>query len=152
MGSNSTLAPNQIASGFLPLSLFQLAGSKQGDAEPVTTVVFAILRNGSLFSIERNQGSNGSIETAVGSPVVSLTVGVEKSFTNLPDPVIINVRIQVEVITSMPPFINSLFVSLRTLLTHDVCPMTLIYKVQIHNAHVKSCVSLTDLYSYRMGD
>ena len=105
MGSNSTLAPNQIASGFLPLSLFQLAGSRQGDAEPVP-VVFAILRNGSLFSIERNQGSNRNIETAVGSPVVSLTVGVDKSFTNLPDPVIINVRIQVEVITFMPPFTN----------------------------------------------
>ena len=96
VGSESALAPDQIASGFLPLSLFELAGLKQEDGEPVP-VVFAILRNGSLFSIERNQGRNEGVSTAVGSPVVSLTVGLSKTFTNLPDPVIINVRIQVEV-------------------------------------------------------
>ena len=96
MGNESALAPDQIASGFLPLPLFQLAGSKQEDGEPVP-VVFTILRNGSLFSIERNQGTNEDVNTTVGSPVVSLTVGLNKTFTNLTDPVIINVRIQVEV-------------------------------------------------------
>ena len=96
VGNESALAPDQIASGFLPLPLFQLAGSKQEDGEPVP-VVFAILRNGGLFSIERNQGTNEDVNTTVGSPVVSLTVGLNKTFTNLTDPVIINVRIQVEV-------------------------------------------------------
>ena len=96
VGTESGLAPDQIASGFLPLSLLQLAGSKQENDEPVP-VVFAILRNGSLFSIERNQGSDEFVSTAVGSPVVSITVGLNKTFTNLPDPVVINVIVQVEV-------------------------------------------------------
>lgn len=37
------------------------------------------------------------LETSVGSPVVSLTVGVNRTFMNLPNPVIVNVRIMVEV-------------------------------------------------------
>ena len=94
VGNDSTLAPDQIASGFLPLSLFQRAGSDEG---PIP-VVFAILRTGRLFSIERNnQGNQGGVSTMVGSAVVSLTVGVSRTFRNLQDPVIVNVRIQVEV-------------------------------------------------------
>ena len=37
------------------------------------------------------------LNTTVGSPVVSLTVGVDRQFSDLPEPVIVNVRIQVEV-------------------------------------------------------
>ena len=60
-------------------------------------MVFAVFRTGRLFSIEGNQGTNPDISTTVGSAVVSLTVGVNRTFKNLPDPVVVNVRIQVEV-------------------------------------------------------
>ena len=59
--------------------------------------MFAILRTGNLFSVEQNQGNVQGVNTAVGSPVVSLTVGVDRQFRNLPDHVIVNVRIQIEV-------------------------------------------------------
>lgn len=93
LGNNSALAPDQLASGFLPLSLFEML---RDDGESIP-IVLAILRSGNLFSIERNQGSVEGMETSVGSPVVSLTVGVDRTFTNLPDPVVVNVRIMVEV-------------------------------------------------------
>ena len=59
--------------------------------------MFAVLRTGGLFSIENNQDDAKNVMTSVGSPVVSLTVGVDKTFTDLPDPVIVNVRILVQV-------------------------------------------------------
>ena len=94
MGDGNTLAPDQIASGFLPGSMFELLESKSGEPIPV---VIAVLRTGQLFSIESNQGDVGGRETTVGSPVVSLTVGVNQTFTNLLDPIIVNVRILVKV-------------------------------------------------------
>ena len=95
MASDNTLAPDQIASGFLPESLFKLIESmKSGEPIPL---VLAVLRTGQLFTIENNQRDVEGLETSVGSPVVSLTVGVEQTFTDLSDPVVVNVRIQVEV-------------------------------------------------------
>ena len=93
IGNDSTLAPDEIASGFLPFSLFEMFGP---DEESIP-IVFAVLRSGSLFSIEGNQGDVEGLETSVGSPVVSLTAGVNRTFINLPDPVIVNVRILVPV-------------------------------------------------------
>ena len=95
IGNDNTLslAPDEIASGFLPSSLFQMFDSNE-DSVPL---IFAVLRSGSLFSIERNQGDVEGLETSVGSPVVSLIVGVNKTFRNLPNPVIVNVRILVQV-------------------------------------------------------
>ena len=93
LGDDSTLEPDQLASGFLPLSLFERLDS---DEENIP-IVFAILRTGNLFSIERNQGDVEGLNTTVGTPVVSLTVGVEREFRDLADPVIVNVRIQIAV-------------------------------------------------------
>ena len=93
IGNDSTLAPDEIASGFLPLSLFELFDPN----EESIPIVLAVLRSGSLFSIEGNQGDVEGLETLVGSPVVSLTAGVNRTFINLPDPVIVNVRILVPV-------------------------------------------------------
>lgn len=56
--------------------------------------MFAVLGTGGLFSIARNQVNERN--TTVGSPVVSLTVGVNKTFVNLPDPVVVNVQIVLE--------------------------------------------------------
>ena len=97
MGDGNTLAPDQIASGFLPGSLFELLESKKSKSGEPIPVVIAVLRTGQLFSIENNQGDVGGRETTVGSPVVSLTVGVNQTFTNLLDPIIVNVRILVKV-------------------------------------------------------
>ena len=93
VGNDSGLAEDEIASGFLPLSLFQLIDSE----DMFIPVVLAVFRTGSLFSIEGNQGENEDLETSVGSPVVSLTAGVNQTLKNLTDPVIVNVRILVEV-------------------------------------------------------
>ena len=93
VGNDSGLAEDEIASGFLPLSLFQLIESE----DMSIPIVLAVFRTGILFSIEGNQGDIEGLETSVGSPVVSLTAGVNQTFRNLPDPVIVNVRILVEV-------------------------------------------------------
>ena len=93
LGDDSTLEPDQLASGFLPLSLFE---NFDQDKENIP-FVFAILRTGNLFSIERNQGGVEGLNITVGSPIVSLTVGVDRQFSDLPEPVIVNVRMQVEV-------------------------------------------------------
>ena len=71
--------------------------SNRGDMVTVP-IVFAVLRTGSLFSVDEGQESTSGLVTSVGSPVVSLTVGVNEAFTNLPDPVIVNVRILVQVL------------------------------------------------------
>ena len=97
MGNESTLAPDQIASGFLPGSLFELIESKELSSGKPIPVLIAVLKTGQLFSIENNQRDVGDRETTVGSPVVSLTVGVNQTFTNLLDPIIVNVRILVKV-------------------------------------------------------
>ena len=142
VGNDSGLAEDEIASGFLPLSLFE----SEDMSIPIVLVVF---RTGILFSIEGNQSDIEGLETSVGSPVVSLTAGVNQTFRNLPDPVIVNVRILVEVskmaslnrnqLSKFVPVCNikelefqllSLY-SLRTLQTHDVYLMTLINKVCI---------------------
>ena len=96
-GDDDELADDQIASGFLPLSLFDVVALNEDYTEDVP-IVLAILRTGSLFSIENNQqGTAAGFNTTVGSPVVSLIVGVNQTFTDLPDPVIVNVRILVQV-------------------------------------------------------
>ena len=97
LGSNDGLAEDQIASGFLPPSLFDLLGSNENYTENVP-ILLAILRTGSLFTIDNNQQDTAAgFNTTVGSPVVSLTAGVDQTFTNLQDPVIINIRVLVQV-------------------------------------------------------
>ena len=91
--NNRTLAPDEIASALLPLSLYELFDSN----EESVPFVFSVLRSGSLFSIEGNQGDVEDLDTSVGSPVVSLTTGVNRAFQNLLDPVTVNVRILVQV-------------------------------------------------------
>ena len=92
IGNDSTLAPDEIASGLLPPSLFV---NEPFDSN--VPIVLAVLRSGDLFSIEGNQGDVEGLETLVGSPVVSLTAGVNRTFRQLSDPVIVNVRILVQV-------------------------------------------------------
>ena len=106
IGNDSTLGPDEIASGFLPLSLFDLFDSN----EESVPIVFAVLRSGSLFSIEGNQGNVDNLETSVGSPVVSLTAGSNRTFRNLPEPVIVNVRIQVQVCSTILQSIDMLII------------------------------------------
>ena len=95
VGNESGLASDQIASGFLPQSLFD----KIRDEVDTMPIVFSVILNGSLFSLNgQNEESSGGMMTLVGSPVVSLTVAVPgKTFENLQDPVIVNVRILVKV-------------------------------------------------------
>ena len=95
VGNESGLASGQIASGFLPQSLFD----KIRDQVDTVPIIFSVIQNGSLFSLNgQNEESSSGMMTLVGSPVVSLTVVVPgKTFENLPDPVIVNVRILVEV-------------------------------------------------------
>ena len=58
---------------------------------------FVVYNTGALFPItnatEQVQGTNASITTVVGSPVLSATVGSEQNFSNLTEPVRVLLRL-----------------------------------------------------------
>ena len=60
-------------------------------------MVFTVYNSGVLFPItnatEQVPGTNASITTVVGSPILGTIVGVEQNFRNLTEPVTILLRL-----------------------------------------------------------
>ena len=60
-------------------------------------MVFAVYNSGLLFPItnetEQVPGTNASITTVVGSPILSAIVGAEQNFSNLTEPVRVLLRL-----------------------------------------------------------
>lgn len=91
MGNESGLASEEVASGFLPQSLFDLIS----DQKDTVNIVFSVFLMGNLFSLDEEESSSG-FSSQVGSPVVSMFVPGQ-TFSNLEEPVTVTVRISVEV-------------------------------------------------------
>ena len=128
MGNESGLASEEVASGFLPQSLFDLIS----DQKDTVNIVFSVFLMGNLFSLDEEESSSG-FSSQVGSPVVSMFVPGQ-TFQNLEEPVTVTVRISAEVHMKSTyfyyRFIQSCFSKhFRTLQTHGVFPTTLICKV-----------------------
>ena len=83
---------NSNAAAFLPASLFQSITNRTS-----VGIVFVVYDTGALFPItnatEQVQGTNASITTVVGSPVLGVTVGPGLNFSNLTEPVRILLRL-----------------------------------------------------------
>ena len=83
---------NTTAATFLPASLFQSITNRTS-----VGIVFVVYDTGALFPItnatEQVQGTNASITTVVGSPVLSATVGPGQNFSNLTEPVRVLLRL-----------------------------------------------------------
>ena len=83
---------NSNAAAFLPASLFQSITNRTS-----VGIVFVVYDTGALFPItnatEQVQGTNASITTVVGSPVLSATVWSEQNFSNLTEPVRVLLRL-----------------------------------------------------------
>ena len=88
----STLSENTTAATYLPASLFQSIVNRMS-----VGVVFTVYNRGVLFPItnatEQAPGTNASITTVVGSPVLGVTVGLGLNFRNLTEPVRILLRL-----------------------------------------------------------
>ena len=90
----STLSANETAAAFLPASLFNLTqnGSKLG-------IYFNVYNSGVLFPVKnqtQSLGSNSSVTTVIGSPVLAATVGPMLNFSGLAEPVRILLRLNEE--------------------------------------------------------
>ena len=87
------LNESEIAAAFLPASLFQSIT----DGRTEVGLFFAVYSTGELFPITDNvqivPGTNETITTIVGSPVLGATVGPGLSFSNLAEPVRILLRL-----------------------------------------------------------
>ena len=90
-GNDSGLDPGQVASAFLPKSLFTLIS----DQKELIPIVFSVFVRSNLFTMEEEERSDGQ-RVQVGSPVVSMAVP-NQQFQDLHDPVTVVVRITVEV-------------------------------------------------------
>ena len=129
MGNESGLASEEVASGFLPQSLFD----QISDQKDTVSIVFSVFLMGNLFSLDEEE-SSGGFTSQVGSPVVSMSVPGQ-SFQNLEEPVTVTVRISVEVHKrDHIEYINvglSRYVSnhFRTSQTHGAYPIILNCKV-----------------------
>ena len=90
-----TLSASETAAAFLPASLFQLITDRDA-----VGIFFAVYDAGVLFPItndtQRNQETNSSITTVVGSPVLAATVGPGLNFVGLAEPVRILLRLNEE--------------------------------------------------------
>ena len=90
-----TLSASETAAAFLPASLFQLITDRDA-----VGIFFAVYDAGVLFPItndtQRNQETNSSITSVVGSPVLAATVGPGLNFTGLVEPVRILLRLNEE--------------------------------------------------------
>ena len=83
---------NTSAATFLPASLFQSITNRTS-----VGMVFVVYDSGALFPItnatEQVQGTNASITTIVGAPILSATVGSKQNFSNLTEPVRVLLRL-----------------------------------------------------------
>ena len=90
-----TLSASETAAAFLPASLFQLI-TDQDDVG----IFFALYDTGVFFPItidtQRDQETNSSITTVVGSPVLAATVGSGLNLVGLAEPVKILLRLNEE--------------------------------------------------------
>ncbi len=82
-GPPDVLPPEQIASAFLPPSLFDLIEGSED-----VGVLFTLYDSSNLFPVQEDKPN----DTIVGSPIVGATV-VGESFVNLEEPVIILLRL-----------------------------------------------------------
>ncbi len=131
-GQHDGLSPEQIASAFLPPTLFdQTEGS--GDVD----VVFTLFNSPNLFPVSEGRLNN----TIVGSPIIGAAVAAQ-SLVNFPDPVVIRLRLnRLEGRVSRHTFwltlsvlrisTHSVHLSYRTLLTLHVCHGVLKLMVRI---------------------
>ena len=90
----STLNANETAAAFLPASLFNLIQnrSKLG-------IYFNVYNSGVLFPVKnetQSLGSNSSVTTVIGSPVLAATVGPMINFSGLAESVRILLRLNEE--------------------------------------------------------
>ena len=78
---------------YLPASLFQSIANRTS-----LEVVYAVYDSGVLFPItnatEQVPGTNASITTVVGSPILGTIVGAEQNFSDLAEPVKILLQLQ----------------------------------------------------------
>ena len=88
------LNESEIAAAFLPASLFR---SIPDELFSEVGLFFVVYSTGELFPITDNvqivPGTNETITTIVGSPVLGATVGPGLSFSNLAEPVSILLRL-----------------------------------------------------------
>ena len=95
----SSLSANETAAAFLPASLFNLIQNhgKLG-------IYFNVYNSGVLFPVKnetQSLGSNSSVTTVIGSPVLAATVGPMLSFSGLAEPVRILLRLNEELEVSI---------------------------------------------------
>ena len=83
---------NETAAAFLPPFLFQSITDRNS-----TGIFFTVYDTGVFFPIrnatELDEGTNTSVTTVVGSPVLAATVGRGLNFNGLVDPVRISLRL-----------------------------------------------------------
>ena len=93
MIASDGLPPQQEASVSLPASLFQKI-----DGSSNIEVFYGIYNSSILFPVSASQGNDTSADrqTQVVSNVVAVTVGRNVPFQNLPEPVMIVLRLQKE--------------------------------------------------------
>ncbi len=131
-GQHDGLSPDQIASAFLPPTLFdQTEGS--GDVD----VVFTLFNSPNLFPVSEGRLNN----TIVGSPIIGAAVA-DQSLVNFPDPVVIRLRLnrlegRVSRHTRLTLSVlhistHSVHLSYRILLTLHVCHGVLKLMVRIN--------------------
>ena len=83
------LDENEIATAFLPSSLFDLILMMNSNEE--ISVIFAVYEQSSLLPVVQQPAENG-METVVGTPVLAASVA-NQTFDNLPEPVTLLLRL-----------------------------------------------------------
>ena len=129
----NTLNEDETAAAFLPASLFK----SLTDFDNVGSF-YIVYQTGALFPItnitEIDQETNASVTTAVASPVLAATVGLQLSFSELEEPVRILLRL------------NELGVSNRNgVVCFNVCELSLARTKSMHENIVYN-----KIYSYHM--
>ena len=81
------LSPGQVASAILPAAIFNQIRNLEGTDVEAIGVFFSLYEESSLFPI-----AGAPNDTRIGSPVVAATVA-GRTFRNLPEPVIVLVRL-----------------------------------------------------------
>ena len=94
---------------FLPASLFQSINT----TETSVGIFYTVYETGNLFPIRNaTEGTNASVKTVVGSPVLAVTVGPRLNFSNLTEPVTILLRLNELEVSERNVCFNFLFVCL----------------------------------------
>ena len=120
--SITTLSVNTTAATYLPASLFQSIVNRTN-----VGVVFNVYNTGVLFPItnatEQVQGTNASITTVVGSPVLGVTVGPGLNFSNLTEPVRILLQLNELEVSDWNMCVRSVCTYISVYVTlHSICP------------------------------